>query len=331
MRKHYFITIGAVFAFCSLQAQITLTQKTHGIVPGNAHEFIFAEGVNEGEAGKNIVWDFSNLKATNTTLTSRMLTSTGAEIPSSNVAIEEFGNIFYFAETNAGILDRGFVSGNSVVKYVKPATKLVFPLTFGSKVTGDFSGVQTNGVQESTIGGSYEVTSDAYGTLLLPNGITVKDALRVKQTRSYITGCACKEIVYRWYTAQLHYPVLVITKYSDGAGNERPVLTAYHPYQPSLEKSKVIEDENSTLSGGVDVFPNPWTDVLKINYTLNSDQTVSVELNDASGRLVKVVQTPLNQTKGSYSLSITDQVPAGIYIVKIQTGTKLASYKIVKK
>ena len=56
---------------------------------------------------------------------------------------------------------------------------------------------------------------DAYGSLILPNNITVENVLRVKQSRTFDNGNgnSLQEITYRWYSTDVRYPILVIIKY----------------------------------------------------------------------------------------------------------------------
>jgi hypothetical protein len=334
MKKLYLNLLALAITATSIQAQITLKQSTHGIVPGETHYFVFAKGLDEGAAGTDITWDFSKLTPTGTTLTSKMLnaseTPKGTEIVSANVVIEEFGNNFYFSDTRKSVLDYGVANAGYITKYDKPAVKLDFPLYYGKKVSGDFSGTQTANGTSVAITGTYSVEADAYGSLILPDGVTLSNTLRVKQTRSY-NGSACKEITYRWYVSYLHYPVLVVIKSADGAGKETATLVAYHPGADRLKSLEAEKLEVAAATSSVNVFPNPWKADLNIEYTLESDQTVQIELYDVNGKLVKVLQQATAQPKGKNALTISEVVKNGVYFVKIVHGNQAWVNKVVKQ
>ena len=331
MKKLYYLTFALAISI-SLQAQITLTKKTHGISKGDSHSFIFAQAVEEGQAGKSITWDFSGLKATETKLTSHMLNSLetpkGAEMTKANTVIEEFGNNFYFDVNSKGVFDYGIATANSVTKYDVPAVKLKFPFSFGDKVSGEFSGKQITGSQEVAIKGSYDVYADAYGKLILPGGITENNVLRVKQTRSYNIGSAYKEITYRWYSANNHYPLLVITKFTDANGVEKPSLAAYHP--DVTLKSIEADVKAANTEESFQTFPNPWGDVLKVEYNLANEEDVQILLFDGSGKLAKVLLTNQKQAQGKHAVELTDKMNVGVYFVKVVHGTRSWTKKVVK-
>jgi hypothetical protein len=334
MKKFYFFTL-VLMSVTVLQAQIPLTQSTHGIVPGNAFAFVFTQPVEEGVSGKNIIWDFSSLKSNGKTLTSNMLnaieTTKGGEVSKANVAIEEFGNQFYFADSKNGILDYGVAMSNSLIKYDAPAVKLPFPLSYGKKVSGNFSGTQITGTQTTPITGTYEVYADAYGKLILPDGVILNNTLRVKQTRTY-GSCACKEIVYRWYIKDLHYPVLVITKYADANGKETASQTAYHPYSENKTKGAIAaQEEESEVLSSIKTYPNPWKESLAIEISFASEANVQIELFDNYGKLVKVLQPKQKQAAGKYSYQLGSNYPAGVYFLHIINDSENLVKKLVKE
>ena len=78
-----------------------------------------------------------------------------------------------------------------------------YPFSYGDDFTGDFAGVAY--FQENTVinfSGTYTVTADAYGTLILPDRI-IKNALRVKSEKNAIEVNPCS-YTYSKTTSAMH-------------------------------------------------------------------------------------------------------------------------------
>jgi hypothetical protein len=338
MKKIYLILTFAATTVLCLNAQLKMKKVSHGIVAGDAHHFLFTEPVNNvGMAGKNRTWDFSNVKENGKTLTSHMFsaieTPKGSLIKNANSVIEEFGNFFYFKETENEIEHVGYISGNTIMIYDKPLLKLKFPLTYGDKFAGEYSGTQTSGSVNAKFSGSYEIACDAAGKLILPNGVAVNNTIRVKQSRTYNcpTGCNYSEVIYRWYGKDVHYPLFVVIQNLDANGNITSTLTAYH----RVTGADIISDEAEAALAKSDIelkyFPNPWGKELSIKYTLAKDENVKVSIYNYNGALVKTIVPSTVQAKGSYNYTVSgESVKPGVYFLKIEHGDKVISKKLIK-
>ncbi|MBL7901111.1 MAG: DUF4397 domain-containing protein [Bacteroidia bacterium] len=83
-----------------------------------------------------------------------------------------------------------------------------------------------------------------------------------------------------------------------------------------------IKDESLTLNK-VNVFPNPFTTQLTL--TNVSGNSLNVSLNDISGK--EIMTTEVNSA--FYTLD-TDQIPAGVYFLKINSNKDSKVYKLIK-
>ncbi len=336
--KRKIITLIAIGAVLLAQAQIKMTFKSHGIKAGDTHDFVIAENMNEGPAGKKILWDFSALKPSGTNLTSHMLSSqsvdSSQQIASSNIVIQEFGNNFFFNVNNNGIEQYGTMACNSVTKYDKPFVKMKYPFTYGSNVSGSYKGTQTGGGSSSNISGTYELSGDAYGTLILPGNVTYDNVLRVKQTRTVNyegSTSLMKEITYRWYVAGVRYPILVVIKY-DNNGKETLAQTAYYAHASSQKSIEVAKDIVPVSNAGIDVAPNPFETDFTVTYNIEKAGKVKVELYDNMGRFVSTLLSE-KQKEGVQTLSINAAkvgIKEGIYILKVSIDGVSATKQIVK-
>lgn len=79
----------------------------------------------------------------------------------------------------------------------------------------------------------------------------------------------------------------------------------------------------------IEVFPNPASDDIKIEFSARRSERISVSLHDQGGNLVKVIRDTA-MTPGRYQFS-TDcsSLPAGVYVVKVSSSQHSASRQFV--
>lgn len=335
--KKIYLSILALMIFAIAEGQVKLTSKTHGFRVGDSHDFIITKDANEGLAGENVIWDFSNLEKTEKTLTSHMLSPEGlaksGDIASSNLVLEEYGNQFYFNSSSDIMEQYGTVSGNVVTTYDKPFVKLKFPFSFGNKVAGFYSGVQKSENSSTPVSGTYEIFGDATGTLLLPNGITIDNVLRVKQTRiiEYQNGGSVNEVTYRWYAENVRYPILVIIKYITPTSSST-AQTALYAHISNTKKS-ATSVESVGLVSGFETYPNPCKEQLTISYSMIKSGKITIELYDATGKYSKTIVNNLKVTSGAQNLIINTEengILPGIYYLRLSAGGESLTQKIIK-
>lgn len=91
--------------------------------------------------------------------------------------------------------------------------------------------------------------------------------------------------------------------------------------QPLLEE---IEIENST---SLQVFPNPVSNRLTVNFESEAVQDIAITLTNLSGKTVKKITQPAK--KGKHQLIInTEDIPSGMYLLQLQTGS-LQTFKVL--
>jgi hypothetical protein len=332
MRKLYSTLFALIVLIFSINAQITLNYGTHCLLAGTSHDFVFLNGTTEGKSGPNVVWDFSNLKETDKNLTSHMLKAAGLEkssqVPKANTVIEEFGNLFYFNVNNDVIEQYGAVYCNTLVVYDKPYLKLKFPLHYGDKTAGEYSGIQESGTSKVAIQGKYEVSADAYGTLILPGNNIVENVLRVKQVRTYGNT---DEITYRWYAADVRYPVFVVIKYQTGTSSSISETAMYSNIGSQLKGATAIVEKELVTS--FDVYPSPYHEQLTISYNLEKEGKVSIDLYDMSGKKISTLQSGITQNEGYHNLVLgnNENLLPGIYYIRLTHDNKTYMKKVIKQ
>lgn len=336
MKKLYTLSIGIALTGLVASAQYTISSY-NAFEAGYKHEFVYTTNANEGLAGKNVTWDFSALQKTDKTLTTNMYTYTTWDktgiIPQANVAIEEAGNWFFFKITNSGMDMHGSSNAcGAITKYDKPLAKLKFPFSYGDKIIGDYSGVIIGSDMKGTpISGSYDIEADAYGTMLLPGNVTINNALRVKQTRTFANNDQ-KEITYRWYANGVRYPILVMIKYESTQQSSVSITALYaHASNEVPAPTNPIANETRKIKiSNIELMPNPFHGELKVQYFVQNTGNVRIDVIDSNGKLVKQC---VNQTfeTGNYTNTVQmDTDKAGTYFIRFTAGEEVITKKVVQ-
>lgn len=340
--KKLIVTSILISMLISAHAQFLMKSSTHILRVGDEHYFNIANNVDPGSDGANITWDFSTLQD-QSTLTSYMYsaysTANTTDIPEANTVLEEFGTKFYFKASDNIIEQYGTVTkNNSLTIYSNPFVKMVFPFNFGDTYSGDFAGtVYGNNNYEANFTGTYELKADAFGTLILPGNSTYSNVFRIKTTReqcySSNSSCNCATISYKWYAQGVRYPLLTIiqTKTSNGVKTTRTAYYAKAENQPEIEiqnEPKKLIAENLEAK----IYPNPFMDNFKIDYTLTKDSDLEIEIYDNSGRKVRSVHKP-NQKAGYYSETIQSGDlgnQLGMFHIRIIAGDDIVSRTVIR-
>ena len=89
-----------------------------------------------------------------------------------------------------------------------------------------------------------------------------------------------------------------------------------------------LNTQNSIL-----IYPNPIQQEATFTYNLVNDETVSIDIIDLQGKIVQSVLQNKFQIEGSYNQTITlsNTLAAGNYILKFSSSTGSQSVKIIKK
>ncbi|MFZ1529647.1 MAG: T9SS type A sorting domain-containing protein [Ferruginibacter sp.] len=83
----------------------------------------------------------------------------------------------------------------------------------------------------------------------------------------------------------------------------------------------------------VTLSPNPFTDKIKVNFPGLSGENLTVQITDASGRMMKQLNKVLLPGESGFEITGLDKLPKGNYMIKITGSTGLTLYvqKLVKR
>lgn len=121
------------------------------------------------------------------------------------------------------------------------------------------------------------------------------------------------------YANEPHKPQYIyLTKYKDGNSNQ---------------EIKLLNDDGTEMKSvsNISVYPNPFSSVVNVEFTNKETQRVIISLVAADEKVIYHNDLGILQS-GKYAISIqpAQLMAAGIYIVKMQFGTKIKNVKVVK-
>ena len=309
-------------------AQLTITHAQNFNF-GDVLKFIRcdATGLQPGESGADVTWDFSNIAAYNDTITewivSPSATPYASQFPAANLVEKYSDGRFVFLNKTADQSELvGFKDtiNNITAHYPDPVLIGQRPLSYGDSTVDAFTAQLQVGV---AMQGSGNVTlhADGYGTLVLPNA-TYTNVLRVKISQVEVDtiagfGTATTYVEnYLWFdNAHASALLKIDTTYT---------TTGYTAKNASylLEEITSVEPRSKPFQNIVGTFVQHR---LVLFGSFNNNSTI--ELYDAAGRLCSTKAV----TNDSFSSFDAGFLPSGLYGVLVkQNGKTVGRTKVVK-
>ena len=95
--------------------------------------------------------------------------------------------------------------------------------------------------------------------------------------------------------------------------------------------TEVVQPEMIVNTDKVSVFPNPAGDYTNLNITLENNSNVQISIFDMQGKLVDVINynnLPAGRNSEKYNCSALN---AGVYLVRMKSGDKVSTTKLIVK
>lgn len=340
-----------------VSAQTSLTYLNNALVAGDSYTFREIQCPDPGNAGSKQIWDFSDIQYTGKTQVSNLQSATAQKLSGAgdfNLLINENG-YDYFMKTYLGGMDECGYENTSLkltMAYSDPVVKMRYPFSFGDQFSDHFIGIAWySETSKIDFFGDHLVNADAYGTLILPDGI-IENTLRVKSVKKglQVNMCGMTDInivKYSWYAAGYRYPVLSLTIAQTQASGATPQITktAFTNTRQYQTKSTPVAGTNVSVKLAdpakeiakpevkVSLSPNPFTDKLTYNYYLSEPMAVSVELFSITGKnngwLVKNQTQRIGLHTGELDAVIYG-LSQGVHFLRFAFDKQVVILKIVK-
>ena len=90
--------------------------------------------------------------------------------------------------------------------------------------------------------------------------------------------------------------------------------------------------EPDFVSLTISAYPNPFDQVTTITYVLTKPGRTSLQISNADGKLIRQLVEDRYQEAGRYSVEWKgDEIPAGLYVCTLQTGSQRVVGRIIRK
>lgn len=277
--------------------------------------------------------------------------------------------MYYFYQNFDSLVLLGHENVAVKQENLQPLTQLKYPLNYRQQVSSPYQsqGLYSGAVNISSEG-MITMQADAYGKMILPSGDTISPVLRVKTEQTILDTSkesvsevendkGRKLLTYKWYTKGYRYPIFETVECINQNDNTQMFTTAfYFPMQDHLyldtdpdnlallDKLWEYTEEDFDNFPDVNLFkdnaenplnariyPNPVSDILHVEYTLENDSPVNIMMATIDGKLVKNVYKKKQQAGDQHEEINCSQLLSGAYILKIVADKKVIDGKILKK
>lgn len=293
------------------------------------------------DSGKNCTWDFSDL-STDSSEVIEMNYFAPMSDDTLYIGLHREKANYYYHCTHDTLWQTGYETSLAHVRYTSPLPLLPFPFAYGDTMRGVFSGKgQYCHIVPLSIKGSYTISADAVGKLILPE-IEIDSALRVRQHIQYRDTKTMKYCIeenrYIWYSPYCRYPLLEAIHVQTTKNSDTISYAAlyYFPQEQEnmperIDKEQDLEiDSADSLITEVSFMPNPVLADLQVRYSLVRSAHVYISVHYNGG--ISTYQTPIRENdEGEHSIYINMAgMPVGNYVVYIHADDMIVSGNIIK-
>lgn len=251
-------------------AQTVLEKSTSLFRPGDVTVKQELQYKDPGSAGKDAVWDFRELAPFGSEYTERLV----GRIDSSLICLGG-DNGYKYRLMGDSLFCIGYQTPTLRIDYLLPELRLAYPTGYGDSIHSFYYG---EGVYSQmlpiTVYGETTHVADAEGTLLLPDGDSLKNVLRIRSTAHigqkmsaftsiYANGDTSRYSIdsllyrlqndkvtwevttYKWYAPGYRYPLFetVQNRIIDSSGSRSHFNRSY--YFPSVDQNYLSEDASN--------------------------------------------------------------------------------------
>lgn len=324
--------MGIALSLGTLVAQPTLTIHEKFTAGYFVNFYVIdTTNVNSGATGDGIVWNFANLVKTNKTYTKQYVvpsaTEKGDSFPVSTLAeVGNDGTTTYLLERNDTTYEIGFWLNPTgiLLRYNRWQVRSVSPQTYKTVCTGNARYYYNYNSFAYKSGGTYTITADSYGTLVLPQG-TYNNVVRVRTETMYydtLQGMGgyvtqVHRVKNSWYNLHNNAPLFEM----DSVGVQSPSFSNIRRgvYMHKNPSNSVAESTKETVKA--------WLNQSTLHIAGLQDDVTSVYLYDASGRLVTRATPTYAAATAQYELE--QPITTGIYYVVLPTKNVQYTTKLI--
>ncbi|GAB4281319.1 MAG: hypothetical protein Kow0068_05770 [Marinilabiliales bacterium] len=338
MKTKLFTFLMILAVTLSYSQLVTITETNQIPQIGDTIHYIDLNTFGFDAAGTGAVtdklWDFSSLMDAGTTVdfwyVDASTTPQASNYPNANIAREnsQEAGYFYYECTGSDWFRWGWYAGaTNFGIYNTGANEFHFPITAGNNYNSSYEGTFAPfNLGEDSVRieqGQIIAEADMQGTLILPNGATLNNVLRIHLIESfhivtYMFGTPAMDNVmeddyYYWFHDSILQPVLVYGT-TDLDGQQQSEVLRYQPV------NIVTGKYDNNFADNTLIYPNPTSGIVNIS----SDLYKTVEIFNIYGQKINAMKA-----KSTLDLSF---LTSGHYILilKGDADTRVIKLEIFK-
>lgn len=179
-------TLACILYTTSLFSQTVITGQLQGFRPGDKLAKQQVKYKDPGRSGTDVIWDFSKLKSMDSNYSVSFYEPITKSKDTLFVTCVESQTMYKYAYKGDSMLFLGFENSGSQLLLDAPEYCMKFPFKMGDSISGTYAG---RGRYEfallTEIIGTIYTVADATGTLILPDGDTISNVLRVRTEHQF--------------------------------------------------------------------------------------------------------------------------------------------------
>lgn len=353
LKMRLFYTLLLLAAITELFAQYTITPSQKPAI-GDNYNYIYVDttGIALGSSGANQVWNYTNLviPATPTVNTISYLDAITSVTnytwyPGAYMAIVGLGGGFtaFDSDPNNYSLNwvKTMIGGALSTKYADPLTKYHYPIAFGSIFSDSVKFAAYDEPNGGYLGpylnyGVNSYTCTGYGTLNLPNGVSLPNTLKlnIQYFKTYLDPITSvvngQDTAYyeEYFNTISKFPILAFYK-ADGHSTYFSSTITHHSRDIKLNSMVVAGLKNNQLSASdISVFPNPSNGNLNVELSGSEFNEKPVfTLQNALGQVIDL-KFQATTDDAHFMINLSDPQP-GLYFLIIKTQEGQATKKLL--
>ncbi|MEO8149383.1 MAG: T9SS type A sorting domain-containing protein [Bacteroidia bacterium] len=326
--KKIYITFLLLLNLYFAYAQPVLTAANTNPVIGESFTYHnwTPSGFSPGASGANATWNFSTTTSTSVNtiaIVTPSSTPNGSLFPNANLAYSLNGSYDYQLGNSTYLARVGAYSTAVAIPYSNEEKIMTYPFNFNSTFNDPWAASFVSGGYTFNRSGTTDGTADGYGTLILPGGVTLSNVMRIHLTEVYTDVWAFGTIdynsdIYEWIAPGIHYPVF---SYSYLIASGSPY------YGGTYMDAASLGIDNSTASITMQVYPNPVTDFLHVQFETRPGSSYKISLVSSLGQEKILEQDKASTTNINATFDIKNY-KSGMYLLRVETGDGVSTRKI---
>ncbi len=350
MNKTFCLLVGMTMALYS-HGQ-TIGHETNAPRCGDSYTLRQLDYFSPGNEGKDVVWDFSELKSTGRKVQKEYFLSTDSVL-----SCVDGEGLNRYSLTDDTLYCLGYDTRLKHMDYTQPMTMMTYPFSYGYSITNPYGG--TGDYCKRLIlknGGTLMVEADAEGVIINQEGDTLKNVLRVHTTRlNSVSMHALSDTLmadtsrmkqeieehYAWFVRGYRYPMYETSSicFYDNMTPVSCIQKAYHYCADDM--SEMSDSVNEEILAADSIAEVAEQDIihytikndgctLTMNYSLDADASVNALVSNSRGMLYGRRST--RQPAGTdYQMDFDIvSLPKGEYVLYINVNGKVYNEKFKK-